>query len=44
VVDVPDRADVHVGFATVEFFFGHVVYVLYVLRAPLSFHLRARAA
>jgi hypothetical protein len=24
---VPNRADVHVRFASIEFFFGHVVYV-----------------
>ncbi len=28
VVDVPDGADVHVRFAAIEFFFGHVVFVL----------------
>src|SRR5438094_747856 len=32
MVDVPDGADVHVRFAAIEFFFGHVVYVLLICR------------
>ena len=42
VVDVSDRADVDVRFAAVEFFFGHVVYVLCFLLASLSSTLRLR--
>ena len=36
VVDVPDGADVHVRFAAIEFFFGHVVTILVVVDSTVA--------
>jgi hypothetical protein len=43
MIDMSDGPDVHMGFAAIEFLFGHVVCVLYVLSSNVVWRLASRS-